>query len=65
MDVGTVGLIMMIISLCTFVIDGKQWPTFITAAIGGICIGYASNKVGDAVTDTVGSIFAGIRDFIV
>lgn len=64
MGQAAVGLICLIISVGTFLLEGKQWPTFITAGIGGIILGHVSTTIAGKVYDATHSVFSTVGGWI-
>lgn len=48
---GVITFILALIAIGTFVLKGKQWPTFITATLFGIYLG--STFIGEGLKDAV------------
>lgn len=51
-------LILGILAVATFMIQGKQWPTFIFATLFGMFFG--STEWGQAISDNVAAVVTGI-----
>jgi hypothetical protein len=37
MTQGVLAILFLVIAVCTFLLQGKQWPTFISACLFGMC----------------------------
>jgi hypothetical protein len=51
-------LLLAVIAIATFVLKGKQWPTFISATLLGLFLG--ATKAGDVVVTWVSGVVVNV-----
>lgn len=55
---GVLAILFLVIAVCTFLLQGKQWPTFITAGLFGMC--FAATDWGSGLMTWLRELAIGI-----